>query len=471
MSGPPIVVDIDGTLLLSDLLIEGFFALVAANPIAAVLSLRTLWRHGIAAFKAQIASHPIDLATLPWNTPFVIWLEEQARRGRSIYLASAADRAWVEAIAKRFDWVSGWFASDGKTNLKGRDKADALREAFGEAGFLYAGNGTADLVVWQEAASVIVVNASARLRRRVRSRWHDATSIAGPGRSLATYARAIRVHQWLKNLLVMVPPLAAHQFTLGTAATCLVAFLSFSLCSSSSYVLNDLIDLHRDRAHRSKRLRPFASGVLPIRHGLAMVPLLLVAAFLLALSIGVGFVGVVSAYYVVTLAYSLYLKRRLMIDVVTLACLYGLRLAAGSVAVSVQPSTWLIAFSIFVFCSLALVKRCIEISGRVASGAGDPKGRAYLLSDLPMLEMLSAASAFTAVLVFALYIDSPAVAALYRSPERLWLLCVLLIYWLGRVHLLAHRGDMHDDPVVFAATDRTSLVCVCLGGLTFLASL
>jgi 4-hydroxybenzoate polyprenyltransferase len=466
----PLVVDLDGTLLRSDLLIEGFLAIVAANPLAALFSLGSL-RHGIAAFKAGIAAHTVDLETLPWNLPFVAWLEAEYARGRKIYLASASDRRWVEAIAAYFGFFAGWFASDGRINLKGRAKADALRRAFGEKGFDYAGNESADLTVWAAAAGVLVVNGSSKIQRIVRSRWPSSTNFESPQPSLKVYGRAIRMHQWLKNLLLLVPALAAHQFNLRTGAVCLIAFLSFSLCASSAYVLNDLIDLGRDRAHTTKRFRPLAAGAVPIRHGLALFPLLLGSSLFLALLISLPFVAILATYYVLTLAYSLYLKRQIMIDVVTLACLYGMRVAAGGIAIDVHLSTWLIAFCIFLFCSLALAKRCIEISSRLASGAGDPKGRAYRSSDLHVLESLSAGSGFTAVLVFALYVSSPSVTMLYRYPEYLWLTSVVLVYWIGRLLILAHRGDMDDDPVAFAATDWPSLVCVGIAAATFVLSL
>jgi hypothetical protein len=241
----PLIVDLDGTLLLSDILIEGFFALVAANPLAALFSLGAL-RHGVAAFKARIAANTIDLATLPWNFPFNAWLKAEHARSRGIYLASAADRLWVEATAAHFGWFAGWFASDGRINLKGYAKADALCQAFGEKGFDYAGNGSADVAVWENAAGVVLVSASSKLQRKVRSRWPTSIRIDAPKSRSKSYAQAIRVHQWLKNLSV-----------------CLVAFLSFSLCASSVYLLNDLIDVGRDRTRI-----PLSRTALPRPHSI-----------------------------------------------------------------------------------------------------------------------------------------------------------------------------------------------------------
>jgi 4-hydroxybenzoate polyprenyltransferase len=279
------------------------------------------------------------------------------------------------------------------------------------------------------------------------------------------------MHQWLKNLLVFVPALAAHQFDPVTMLVALTAFLSFSLCASSVYVLNDLLDLGRDRQHARKRNRPFASGAIPTLRGLFMIPLLLAAALILGLAAGPGFLVVLAGYYLLTLTYSLYLKRHLMIDVVALACLYGARLLGGSVADQIELSAWLAAFSLFLFVSLAMVKRCTELVSRVGSGDGIVAGRAYRVGDLPLLEAMAAASGFTAVLVLALYVNSETVTVLYRSPHRLWLICVIMIYWIGRTMMLAHRGDMPDDPVVFASTDRISGLCMVIVGLIVLASL
>jgi 4-hydroxybenzoate polyprenyltransferase len=270
---------------------------------------------------------------------------------------------------------------------------------------------------------------------------------------------------------LLVPALAAHHFGAASVAQSVIGLLSFSLCASGVYLLNDLVDLERDRRHPSKCKRPFAAGTISLFHGMALIPGLLTVSLLLSLLLPAEFTAVLGGYLALTLAYSLWLKHQMMLDVVVLACLYGLRLVAGGAAAGVGLSAWLAALSIFLFCSLALTKRCTELADRIARGAGDPVGRDYVLGDLPVLQMLAAASGFVAILVLALYVNSDAVRALYRHPERLWLLCVVLVYWVGRVQILAHRGDMHDDPVVFAATDRVSLACIALSGAVLLSGL
>lgn len=461
----PLVVDLDGTLIRSDCLIEAFFAGLGSNPVQTLRALSSL-RHGKAALKAELTRLAgLDASRLPLNTRVLDFVMAEKARGRRIYLASAADQALVAALARCLGLFDGIFASDGRRNLSGRAKAAALCSTFGEGRFDYIGNDAVDLAVWEKARRVLVADAPPALQRRVMARWPDAQVLSERRLQARTYLRAIRVHQWAKNVLLFVPALAAHRWGLVDLTTCFLAFLSFSLCASSVYVTNDLIDLSRDRAHSSKRHRPFASGAIPLLHGVAMAPVLLLAGLLLGLLVGLPFLLALLVYYAGTVAYSLVLKRKMLLDVITLAGLYGLRLFAGAVAVDVKLSAWLGTFALFLFSCLALVKRSAELIERAAAGLGDPGGRDYRIADLPLLMGMAAASGFTAVLVVALYADSPAVRALYMSPNRLYLICVVLMYWIGRILMLTQRNEMHDDPVIFAATDRTSLACglACLG--------
>ena len=431
---PPLVVELDGVLLKSNAAVETFFALLGARPRRALAVLATL-RQGKAAFKAHLADETTpDLARLPWNEDMLSLIASERARGRRIYLASAADRRLVEAVASHFGLFDGVFCSDGTMNLTGRARALALSGAFGEGGFEYVGAGD---VVGGEAAPA----------RR-------------PG--LRTYLKAIRVHQWLKNCLLAVPMLAAKQFGTEEVFNLTLAFVSFSLCASSVYVMNDLVDLGRDRAHASKRHRPFASGRLPLSHGLVIAPVFLMASAALAVLVGPAFLAILALYSVVNVGYSLVIKRKMIIDVVTLAGLYGLRLLAGGAATHTPLSQWLVTFAIFIFVSLALVKRCTELQAKLAASAGDPPGRGYRLDDLPMLKILASATGVASILIFTLYLNSKAVIALYGHPEFLSAIDVVLIYWVARTLLLAHRGEMNDDPLVFATTDRVSLACAAI---------
>ena len=456
---PPLVVDLDGTLVRTDLLAQSFFGLLASRPIRALGALVALLR-GKAAFKAALAGQvDLDCAALPFNPELLAFIRAEHAKGRAIYLASASDRRLVDAVATTLGLFAGVFASDGATNLAGAAKARALCDAFGVGGFDYAGNARVDLAVWEKARGVWLAGAGPRLQRRVVARFPDARIVDPSRRQVSDYFRTLRVHQWLKNLLIFVPAATAHRLTPMAVLVLALAFLSFSLCASSAYIANDLLDLGNDRAHLRKRDRPLASGRVPLGHALALLPLLLVSAVALTWPLPHDFLALLAGYYALTMGYSLVLKRKIMVDVVTLACLYGVRLAAGAVAVAVPLSPWFVAFSVFFFLCLALVKRCTEITDRVAKGNGDPRGRGYIQRDLPMLEAMAAGTGYVAIMIFALYINSPAVTALYRSPEYLWAICLVLFYWISRVLLLTHRGEMHDDPVVFAVTDLKSLVC------------
>jgi 4-hydroxybenzoate polyprenyltransferase len=458
----PLVVDLDGTLIRSDILIETFLGLLSTRPLQAFAALLSLSR-GRAALKARVAEQvALEPGTLPFSEELLVFLRAERAKGRRLYLASAAHESYVRDVAAHLGLFDGVFASNGSTNLKGATKARALIDAFGHGGFDYAGNDPVDLAVWDEARGVVAVNASADLIRTVRARFPDAVIIAPNKASLADYGRALRFHQWLKNLLVFVPAFTAHRTDGETFIACLLAFLSFSLCASSVYLLNDLLDLRSDRDHPTKRHRPFAAGRLDLLHGAALCPATLLLAMALGLLLPWKFLEMLGAYCVLTLSYSLYLKRTTMLDVVTLACLYGMRLMAGAAAVTVPLSPWLLTFAFFLFLSLALVKRWTELSDRIAMGKGDPVGRAYRLTDLPIIQTMAAASGYIAVMIFGLYINSATVAQLYARPDYLWAIPVILLYWISRVLILTHRREMHDDPVLFAAKDRTSLVCAGL---------
>lgn len=281
---------------------------------------------------------------------------------------------------------------------------------------------------------------------------------------------AMRPHQWLKNLLVFVPTLAAHDFGTGLA-TSAVAFLSFSLCASAVYILNDLLDREHDRAHPRKRFRPVTSGALPAAAALRLSFVLLLASVLVAFSLPSRFLLVLLGYFALSALYSLWLKQMLLVDVVTLACLYGARLAAGAAASGIALSPWLAAFSLFIFFCLAMVKRCAELADKEAGGGKMIKGRAYSADDLPALFTMAAASGFVSILVLALYVNSDAVRGAYAHPEWMWFVCIPFTLWITRVLLLTHRGEMHDDPIVFAATDWMSLAVAVASGLIAIASL
>lgn len=456
----PLVIDIDGTLIKSDLLLESFLDLIARHPVEAFAALPTLFS-GKAALKAAFAgAAELNCTTLPYNLEVIELIRGAKSAGRRVYLASASDRSLVESVASAVGSIDGIFASDGTTNLSGSRKRVALVKAFGMGGFDYAGNSWADIPVWEAAQGVIVVGGSRRLRSSIAERFAEARYLVSPGLSIAPLLRSLRVHQWLKNLLIFAPPISAHQFSAVLLRPLLLLFICFSLLASSAYITNDLLDLAGDRSHSRKRNRPLASGRLPLSAGMALAPvLLLLAAAIAASTLPAGVARVLGGYYLLTMGYSLSLKRKPVIDVVTLACLYGVRLGGGALVANVPLSPWFIGFAVFLFLCLALVKRCTEIIDRKSRGGGDLAGRNYLERDLPILEAMAAASGYVAIMIFALYINSPAVMVLYRHPEYMWAVALVLFYWISRILLLTHRGEMHDDPVVYAVADRVSLLC------------
>ncbi|MBH1477511.1 UbiA family prenyltransferase [Stenotrophomonas maltophilia] len=461
--GRALCVDLDGTLLDSDILYESLLVLLARNPL--YLILLPFWLlQGKAVLKRRIAARAaVDPRHLPYNTRVLELLRDTPQRPR--VLCTASDQLLVAPIAAHLGLFEQVIASDGQRNLSGARKAQALVDAFGERGFDYAGNGTVDLPVWARASGAWVVNngpplASAAARHtQVLGHW------PGPSR-LQAWVKALRPHQWLKNLLVFVPLLTAHRFLEATAvADALLAFAAFSLCASGVYVLNDLLDLGADRRHPRKRLRPFAAGRLPLLHGLFAGPLLTLCGLAIGLACSPSFATVLLGYYALTLGYSLRLKRVVMLDVVLLAGLYTLRIIGGTVAIGAELSFWLLAFSMFIFLSLALLKRYTELHSVLARGNTRADGRGYDVEDLPLLQSLGAAAGYCAVLVMALYINSPDSVELYRNPKLLWFICPILLYWVSRTWVIAHRGKMHDDPIVFAATDRVSQIvaALCVG--------
>jgi 4-hydroxybenzoate polyprenyltransferase/phosphoserine phosphatase len=468
----PLVVDLEGTLLRSDLLLETGIAYVRRRPLR--LFKAVAWRaRGRSALREKLAdATDIDVSVLPYN-PAVIELIATARRhGRPVVLAAASHSRLTERIAAHLQ-LDRVIAANGVSNLPLLSTRDVLVERYGKGGFDYAGNSQDDIPVWAAARQAFVVNAGAGVERRATAQGNVERVIPAARAGFADWARALRLHQWVKNALLFVPLLAAHKVTnfalLWQGA---LAFLFFGMCASSVYLLNDLLDLEDDRHHLSKRHRPFASGRLSIKSGLIALPLLLAAAFAGALwLLPWKFAAVLGAYYVLTLSYSLWLKRQMALDVIALAMLYTIRVIAGGAAFHLPLTFWLLAFSTFMFLSLALAKRYAELRDALRRGRTEKaRGRDYDPNDLEMISSLGAASGYQAVMVLALYVRDQGTVALYAHPEIIWLACPVLLFWITRVWMLTHRGQMHDDPVVFAVRDRISQVVGALFCLVFLAA-
>jgi 4-hydroxybenzoate polyprenyltransferase/phosphoserine phosphatase len=466
----PLVVDLDGTLLRSDLLVESALGFARLH-LTQTYRLPGWLLQGKARLKAKLAhATMVDVASLPYNEEVLRFLRTAQDAGQPLILATATHRHLAEQVANHLGCFDRVLATEDTVNLAGPAKRDALVREFGVGGFDYVGDSAADLAVWASARRGWTVNASAAVERAARALPGHAGAIPTPRSKPADWLRALRLHQWLKNLLVFVPLLGAHQLgNLPLLVQSAVAFLAFGLCASSVYLLNDLLDLPDDRRHARKRHRPFAAGRIPIAAGVVAKPLLLVAAFgLSATLLAPAATAVLGFYYLVTLAYSLSLKRRMAIDVIALAGLYTLRIVMGAVATGLTLSFWLMAFSMFIFLSLALVKRYAELfHARQTGKSSRTPGRGYFPEDLAMIAPLGAASGYLAVLVMALYINDAHTLDLYRRPEVIWLACPLVLSWITRVWMLTHRGEMHEDPLVFATKDWKSLTT----GVLFAATL
>lgn len=449
----PLVVDLDGTLTPTDTLVEAVIRMVKHHPLRL---LRLPWElsRGRASFKAWVCSQedwPAEHLLL--NEALVDYLRVEHRNGREILLATAADASIAHRVARRLGIFSRVICSDGTTNVKGMHKLEAIRKSLGGR-FVYAGDSAADIPIWRESEAAILVGVSRWVSRKVRRVVPVEKEWAAPAASLKTWLRALRVHQWLKNLLLFVPFLTSFgEGGAGNLVTLVQSFFAFSLVASATYLGNDLWDLDADRQHPRKHTRPLASGTIKIMTAIPVAMGLLAIGFLLAGLVGTTFQWLLLLYLGTTTLYSLRLKRYVLADVLTLSTLYILRIIAGSAAIGVITSSWLLAFAGFMFLSLALIKRCSELMLLHDAGKLATRGRDYRVSDLTILWPLGTAAGLSAVIVFGLFINTPDVQARYASPEFLWLVALGLTYWITRLWIKTARGEMDDDPLVFTLKD------------------
>ena len=470
---PVLCVDLDRTLVAADTLVEALLRLLRRNP-ALVLVLPWWLLRGRAHFKEQVARRAaLDAALLPYNPEVLAFLRQEQRQGRTLVLATAADRHIAAAVAAHLRLFSVVFASDGKVNLKGQAKADALIQRYGAGGYVYVGDGWADLPVWRDAAGAVIVGGSPELAARVAQfvpdlRYLGATQPGGVGALL----RLARPHQWVKNLLLLVPLVTAHR--VGDASAWMAAIeglVAACLASSAVYAANDVADLRADRAHPVKRARPLASGQLQARTALLFAGALTVAALLVGAGLPAAFQYSLVVYLAGTTIYSLWLKRVAYADVIALASLYVLRVQLGAAAIDVPASRWLLGFTGLLFLGLALLKRHVEISEAAGSGRDLRPSRGYPTDQAPVVARLGFASGLGAVAILVFYVGSREAALYYARPDLLWGLLPLVALWLGRAWAMALRGRMDDDPVAFAVRDGvTYAVLAAMGALLLLAT-
>ncbi|MFK7957299.1 MAG: UbiA family prenyltransferase [Lysobacterales bacterium] len=466
----PLAVDLDGTLVNTDLLVESMFCSLSHNPLGFIRALIGLGA-GVATAKKNLALLSADLApeNLPFNADLVEYLRSEKARGREIALVSASNHQLVSQVANHlelFDWHQG---STPDNNLKGELKARFLTERYPD-GFVYAGDSAADVAVWRKAKGAIAVSVSSRVDgalRELTSRSPLEKRFDFTPPTLATWAKALRLHQWIKNALILIPLFLSGLFMdAGYVAQVSLGVLAFGLIASGGYLFNDLLDLQADRVHPSKRHRPLAAGLIgpfsamavcagSIASGLLVMSVLSIQAGLLAL-----------AYLAGTLTYSVWIKRLALVDLVALGGLFTVRVAIGTSLINASYSTWLLTFSMFFFFSLSAVKRVAELM-RVGSGAR----RGYLPADLGLLQNLGVSMSTAALVIFVLYLENEAlVQGNYPNPQWLWLAPLAVFVWLCRLWLMAVRGVLHDDPVVFALKDPVSMTIGAVLGFSVLAA-
>jgi 4-hydroxybenzoate polyprenyltransferase/phosphoserine phosphatase len=468
----PLCVDLDGTLVNTDTLVESAVLLVKINPLYILAMLFwLLW--GKASLKEKIATHTaLDVTTLPYNQVLLDWLNQQTATGRQLLLVTAANQRVADAVEDHLGLFSRVIASSSTHNLSAGRKRDELERLFGKGGYDYVGNSRDDLKVWSSCRKAVVVNASPAVSSQAAQVADIEKTFPSNSQPWRALIAAMRPHQWSKNLLVFVSILMAHRYTeIDLLSHTAIAFVAFCLCSSAVYLINDLLDLEVDRKHREKCHRPFASGQTPMLLGILAIPVLLVLSVILAMIAGTLFAFALLIYFAITLAYSFYFKRLALLDVLMLAMLYTLRILAGAAVAGEIPSVWLVSFSMFFFTSLATVKRYAELKSLELEAGDRVIGRGYSVGDLPIIAQLGVASGYISTLVMALYIDSSDVAAIYHQQRVMWLLCPLLMYWIGRIWLIASRGELHQDPVVFATRDGTSYIVFGCGLLILMAAL
>jgi len=447
----PLVLDIDGTFLKTDMLYEGFWAGLGRDPIS-VLRLTAAHLRDLPKFKRSIAELvELPVERLPVNEAVLAIARDAREAGHEVVFASASDRSLVERLAAHHGIVDRVMASDGTTNLKGRAKAAALVAAYGENGYDYAGDSKADMRVWEHSGVPIIVGSNRRAKSSLEVQGKSVVEVEG-GWAWRDLLRAIRPHQWVKNTLLFVPMFAAHAFDFATLWLVLLGMVAFSAAASCIYVVNDLLDLDADRQHPTKCRRPFASGAVPIQVGMAASAVLGIGALAVGAWLGIGFLLLTAFYMVLSLAYSLKLKRMRWVDIALLATFYTLRVIAGGLASGVDLTGYLIVFIFPVFLTLGCVKRLTELA--LATSDERLPGRGYGRADRGDLLNVAGLGAIAALVSFFLYSFSEHALERYATQWLLWLALIPIAAWLVRMILLGYAGRQDYDPIVFAMRDK-----------------
>lgn len=465
----PLFVDMDGTLVKTDIAQELLLQSVKKwSHIKRLVMLALSGRSYIKRFLGE--NNDFSASLLPYNQEVLDYLQQEKRKGRKIILATASDSLIARKVADHLNIFDKVIASDPGNNLKGKNKLEAILQASHNGEFEYLGDSSADYPVWKEATLSGFVNPPAPASEIEKDKSKISLEINNKPSSMKALLKAMRLHQWAKNLLIFVPLLFSHSYTdMQLSLLALGTFFVFSFCASGIYIINDLLDIEDDRTHATKNKRPFAAGSLsPIKGVFASIclvglPLLFCANFL-----GTNVTLVVALYIILTNIYSFYLKHFSTIDVITLTCLYTIRIIAGGVVIAATLSPWLLNFSLFFFLSLAYMKRYIELSNN--KRRGKKSGRNYDVEEMDIILITGVVNGGLAILTLSMYLNSEFVTTSYLSPQALWLICPLLMFWIYRAWMWAKREKIDDDPVVFALKDKISLITVALAGLLVVVS-
>lgn len=459
----PLIIDLDGTLILTDSLHETLLILIKECPYS-IFRLIKIWFQGKAKFKKFVYEQVGYKADkMPYRSEIIDYILQEKLKGRRIYLATAAYKGIADKTADFINYFDGVIATDAELNLKGIRKLEAIQQKIGQ-NFIYAGDSDADIVIWKKSCGAIIVGDKVKkLTKKIQN--ENIPIIKHFGNSdfnLATWLKAIRLHQWLKNILLFVPLLTAFEFyDLHKLYTIVVAFLAFSLGASATYIFNDLWDLQNDRDHVNKKLRPFAAGNLSIVQGIKASIILLISAILIAIYVSWSFLGIFLLYLLITTLYSFRLKRVVLLDIIVLSVLYTIRIFAGGIVTNINISYSLLAFSVLIFLSLASVKRCAELVA-ISDEKNEITGRGYIKSDLDILWPFGLSTYIGAIILFGFYINAPDTIILYNRPSLLWLVQLFMIYLIGNLWMMTRRGFMHDDPIVYLIQDKKSLLLLAL---------
>ncbi len=460
-----LVVDLDGTLIKSDMLFETFWSAFSNDYSVPLRSLYLLTK-GKAYLKSFLYSKStINIKSLPYNQKVIDFINSHRGNGGQVALVTGSDQRLAFKIADHLDLFDFVYGSSNSRNLTGSNKANFQKEIFGLKKFDYIGNGIEDISCWEYADKAITINAKKNTKRSCEKVNSNSLHLNNLDQTnlILNFLKEIRTYQWIKNTLVFLPLIAAKKFDYISIGQSSLAFFAFSFVASSVYILNDLIDLKSDRDHAKKCNRPFASGSLSLFHGSIGGCIFLILGFTCAFKISLLFAFVLAIYYTSTVGYSIFLKKKPLFDIFLLTGLYTIRIVGGGVATNLEISFWLLAFSVFIFLSLASIKREAELIELRERGAFEMKGRGYKLNDLNFISIISISSGLIASLVLALYINSPRVLEFYKNPQLLWIACFLFLFWILRISFKTQRGEMEYDPIIFALKDNISkIIFLCI---------